>query len=318
MGRTDDLVRTWYHLDYTFLQDVTYDRLALFQMAADDYGDNGFALAAWGNAAGLLDQRTVTDHKTTGYASASDRGLPLTGASPWVMLYDNRRIDTNLPEEHADVAFVVRSFRAEVGGVVLETPSINVNRTNNGGSQLGIELGLPFQPDASWCGAACGGKANFIPAGSRVRATVEYLVLPADKSRYYGTSDYLTATPAEEYRTWEMARRQAADGALSVEALAGTVEQVHPVQLEAAEGSLAADFTLTGGLGFVPVTVSGLARHDGWRLEQRLGTDWIPVDQSVAGNDYWQARFDDTTGRYALTWNVPNRGENRYRVVWRP
>ena len=30
LGRTDDLVRAYYNMEYTFLEDVTYTRLAFF------------------------------------------------------------------------------------------------------------------------------------------------------------------------------------------------------------------------------------------------------------------------------------------------
>jgi hypothetical protein len=234
------------------------------------------------------------------------------------MLYDNQRTTESLPEQYADVAFVVRDFRADIGGTIVTTPHLNVNRTFNGLSQLGLELGLPYENSSPWCGAPCLGRTNFIPAGSRVRATVEYLVLPADKSRYYGESDHLAAMPAESYRTPEMARAMAAGGALTVEAQQGIVTRIHPVELTAASGGTAAEFTLTGGLGHVPVTVTGLVRHDRWRLERLDGAAWTPVDQSVEGNDFWQARFDDETQRYTLTWNVPNRGTRHYRVRWQP
>lgn len=304
LGRTDDMVRVWYHLDYTFLQDVRYDRLAFFQMAADRYGDNGFAHVAWGNADGVTQTRDIPDHRTTGYASPDDRGIPLEGASPWVMLYDNQRTQDPLPEHYADLAYVVRDFEARIGEQVIETPHLSLHRTFNGNSQFGLELGLPYDPDA------------VIPAGSTVRATVEYLVPPADKEVYYGDSDWLEALPAPSWRTPAMGQRLAAGGALAVTATTGELRRAHPVEIDAAPGPVAAQFTVRGGLGFVPVTFHGLPRHDGWRLQRASGPIWVPVDQSVHGNDYWQTRWDGVTGTYSLTYNLPNREEQRYRLIW--
>jgi hypothetical protein len=232
------------------------------------------------------------------------------------MLYDNRRIDERLPEHHADVMYVIRDFEADIGGTRVTTPHLNLHRTNNGASQYGLELGLPFVEGAAWCGAPCRGQRNFVPAGSTVRATVEYLVPPSTRARYYGTSDHLNALPEAAWRTPQMALALAAGNALSVEAAVGRVIRAHPVEIEAAPGGLAAQFTLTGGLGFVPITVRGLSRHDGWRLEAREAAQWTPIDQAVHGNDFWQTRHED--GAYTLTWNVPNRGEQTYRVIWRP
>ena len=147
MGRTDDLVRVYYHLDYTFLADVTYSRLAFFQMAADNYGDNTFRRYAYGDAAGVRLDAAVPVPGATGYARPEDRGIPLTGDAPWVGLYDAvPRAGDNLKEHLASVGFVVRDFEATIGDTTLRTPHINLNRTNNQNlSQVAFELGLPYQ-----------------------------------------------------------------------------------------------------------------------------------------------------------------------------
>ena len=84
----------------------------------------------------------------------------------------------------------------------------------------------------------------------------------------------------------------AADNHLQVDMAVGTLLRSQPVVIESDADILATEFTLTGGLGYTPVTIKGLARPDGWRLEQATATGWERVDQSVEGNDYWQA-YDD-------------------------
>ena len=319
MGATDDLVRVWYQLDYTFLQDVAYDRLAFFQMAADSYGDNGFAQYAAGTAVGVQLDEVVLDHGTTVYASDADRGIPLTGDAPWVMLYDNQRDWDSLPEHYADVGFVVREFAADIGGTVLTTPHINIHRTHNGGmSQMAFELGLPHEPGSPWCGSPCQGQTRFVPAGSTVTATVEYLVPPADKDRYYGAAPYLVALPAASYGGTDMMIELAGGNAVEVQVDVGSLDRTAPVAVAAAPDAIAADLTLTGGRGFTPITVTGLNRPDGWRLEVDGAAGWHPVDQSVHGDDFWQADHDAATGTWTLTWTVANTGTQRYRVVWSP
>ena len=61
------------------------------------------------------------------------------------------------------------------------------------------------------------------------------------------------------------------------------------------------------------MSISKLARPDGWVLEQAAGDAWQPVDQSVEGNDWWQA-LDRGSDGFELTFNLPNRGTNRYRL----
>ena len=310
LGRTDDLVRAYYHLSYTVLEDVTYNRFALFQMAADRYADNGFTQYAYGDASGVLFDETVPNHKTTGYPSDSDRGIELSGESPWVMLYANSRSDGSPPENLANVAFVIRDYRAEIGGVITTTPHINIMRTYNGPpsqrwSQMSFELGIPYDADD-----------RLIPAGSIIEATVEYLVPPADKSTYYGPSDYLTAMPAADFTNTEMILKLARDNQLEVTPIVGRLMRSHPVELRAEDGAVAVEFTLTGGLGYTPVTITELARPEGWRMEQQQDDgSWVQVDQSVEGNDYWQTFYDADGGHFNLVYNLHNRGTHTYRLT---
>jgi hypothetical protein len=316
LGATDDLVRVYYDLTYTFVEDVLYDRLAFFQFAADNYADNGFQRYAYGNAGGTTFDAPVPNHGTTGYATAADRGIALEGDSPWVLLYENTRAVDSIPETYADVGFVIRSFEADIGGTSVTTPRINIQRTNNGVSQMAFELGLPYEQGAPWCGDPCGGGTTFVPAGSTVHATIEYVVPPSVQASYYGSSAYLHALPASVFDTPSMMVELAEGNRLAVDATVGAVVRAQPVEIEAAPGAVATDVRLTGGRGYVPVTVRGLARHDGWGLEQEIGGVWSPMDQSVAGHDDRQASYDPDTDTYALTFVVPNEGTTRYRLVW--
>ena len=305
LGRTDDLVRAYYHLEYTLLDDLTYERFALFQLAADRYGDNGFTRYAYGHADAVTFDAEIPDHKSTGYASPADRGIALEGDAPWVMLYENVHTGGNLPEHLANTAFVVRSFEADLGDTVVTTPHINIIRTHNGGwSQMSFELGLPWDQGNS-----------SIPAGSVIKATVEYLVPPADKSAYYGQSNYLSELPPESFQGTDMLLTLARDNQLEVVATVGTVVRTHPVELDAAPGAVAVQLTLSGGLGYTPITIHGLARPDGWSLQKRVDGAWLPVDQAVEGNDFWQAYDDVATGTFDLVFNVHNRGTHEYRLA---
>lgn len=234
------------------------------------------------------------------------------------MLYDNRRVGESLPEEFADVGFVIRDYEANVGEASLRVPHINIHQTNNRSSQLGIEVGLPDEAASAWCGPPCLGRSRFIPAGSTVEFTIEYLVLPADATRYYGPSDWLAALPPSTFGTPLMMREVAREGRVEVRMHRGSLNDVSPIEIQADRGPVAAEFTLEGGLGFVPVTVVGLARPDGWILERGGPEAWEVEPVEVEGGDGVQAARDRVTERFALTWSVPNRGSVRYRVRWAP
>jgi len=320
LAATDDLVRVYYHLEYTFLSDVRYNRLAFFQVAADRYGDNLFTKYAYGNSGGVIQTGQVdTAHNTTGYESDMHRGIALTGDSPWVMLYDNQLTGGNLPEQYADIGFVVREFEVVTGTVTLTTPHINIHRTNNSGFyQYAFELGLPYQSGSTWCGSGCQGQDRFVPAGTTVKATVEYLIPPADPMRYYGVNNHLKMLPNSAFRSPDMMLSLARGNELYVSVSTGTLARTYPIEIEAQLGAVAADFTVTGGLGYTPISFHGLNRHDGWRLEKLHNQTWMAVDQSVHGNDYWQSTFDAIRGTWTQTFSVKNTATTRYRLVWLP
>ena len=306
LGRTDDMVRALYDLEYTFHESVTYDRLGLFQIAADNYSDNLFSRLAYGNAAGVVVDAAASPTGSVGYASNAERGIALQGEAPWVMLYANLRVGGNLPEEFADIGFVIRDYELDLGGQVTTTPHINLIHTNNWVQypQVGFELGLPFDP-----------LAPTVPAGTTLRATIEYLVPPAVKDRYYGPSGDLLAVPDTSFGAPELMRLLASENRTQVQVTVGNLDRTHPITVDTAPGRLAADLQVTGGFGHVPLVFRGLTRHDGWRLERLEANAWTEVDQSVEGNDFWQARYDAPTGSYELTFNVDTEGSQRYRLV---
>ncbi len=315
LGAADDLVRVYLHFDYEFLEDVLYDRLAFFQVAADNYSDNLFARVAWGDADQVHEDRVVDDHGTTGYAADTDRGIALTGKDPWVMLYANQRTGDALPERYANIGFIVRSFTADIGGARLDVPHLNLRRSfNQQMSQYGVELGLPHEEGSPWCGASCLGETRFVPAGSRVQLVVEYVVPPADASRYYGQSDHLLALPSGAFEDTAMMLHLAPGNAMEVTASAGTVRRTHPVEIDTVLGEIAAEISIAGGLGYAPLVFHGLERHDGWRLERRNGEVWETVDQSRHGKDFAQVDFDADAGRWSVTVAVPIRGGGDFRL----
>lgn len=300
MGRTDDVVRTYYHLKYSFIKDTTFERLALFQMAADRYGDNRFRRFAYGNKNEVLFDESVPDSGLPGYQNVNDRFIETKGNCPWFMLYDS----SDIPEEVGNVMFTIRGYKAEINGKSYTQPYFNIINTKDGVFQKSFELSVPIVDN------------NTIKAGSTVEATVEYCILPSDKNRYYGPSDYLNAVPASEYNTTSMAVRQARDNDVKVEVSVGSLIRRHPIEIMIdASSETAAQFIISGGLGYTPLTFKGLGCYDGWRLEKKSGSSWERNDQSVMGNDYWQCYYDSAKDTYELIYNIKNIGIVEYRLV---
>ena len=287
-----------------FLEDIEYARLGLFQIAADNYSDNGFTKYAYGDSNGVLFDGSVPNHNTTGYASDTDRGIELSGDHPWVFMYDSSRTGGHLPEHVADVGFVVRHYEATINGVTITNPHININRTNNGGwSQMAFELGIPF--DAT---------NTVVEAGSTIDAIVEYIVVPNDISLYYGPSTDLLGVDNSWFGTTDIIELLAIANDLEVTVTTGSLIQEQPTIVEGIDAEIAAEFELIGGFGYTPLTISGLYRPDGWTLESLQDGNWETVDQSVHGNDYWQVVYNESTTTYALTFSVNTDVPTTFRL----
>ena len=84
-----------------------------------------------------------------------------------------------------------------------------------------------------------------------------------------------------------------------VEVRKGRLIRLHPNVRVAAE-DCRADFTISGGLGYVPITVTGLPTHRGGGFT----IDGTPCDQAVHGNDFWQTDFDPVSGTWSQTVTV--------------
>lgn len=301
LGRTDDIVRTYYTIKYTFLDDVEYGRLSLFKVAADGYADNYFTKYAYGTDSGAI----VADKSALAAAPGYENGDPqdVKGKEFWYTLYNSTDA-----EEGGDVGFIVRSFNASINGTSYNKPAFCLNGTTNKSTQMSCEITVP---------TAVGKRIN---RGSTIEMVIEYNVLPNSMSTYYGESDYLLMS-SSVMGTADGMYQQVVGGNIAVNASVGTVLSNYPVAIKATSGATAAQFTLTGGLGYVPVSFKGLQSCSGYKLQMKQGGEWVDVDQSVKGNDYWQA-YKAVDGTYTLTYNVKNtkglsfNSTNEYRLIY--
>ena len=69
-------------------------------------------------------------------------------------------------------------------------------------------------------------------------------------------------------------------------------------------------YRVIGGLGYVPVTFSGLKNYRNPVLEMMDGDRWVKIDQSVHGNDFWQTDYDALAKTWEVTYNIPVDSES--------
>ncbi|NNE90289.1 MAG: hypothetical protein HKN23_01445, partial [Verrucomicrobiales bacterium] len=288
LGRTDDIVRGTYRIRLDVEKPVEFSRFVIFQVGSDTYNSTAERKLAYGNETGLIHERN------TEWGSNVYRTEPaeLTGRIPWVSLHEG------VPQVHAEGGpianrgFVIRSWEARLGGTDA-APWI-------------AERGLEFGGNSS-------STADLVPPpavtrlepGDFVEATIEHVVLPQFGGDYYGPNDALRAALAKHENTWRMVHREAVGNDREIKTSTGELILRFP-DIRIAAASDSAEFTLTGGLGYVPVTISGLSTHRDFVLL----VDGKPVDQSVHGNDFWQADFDSKSKTWSRTWSLPVTDKN--------
>ena len=206
---------------------------------------------------------------------------------PWFSLHEAISKDTKGGAWQTAASCSVPGKRVSAGRTVPRLAACY--GTKNGPASCNIELTPP--PDLTE-----------LKPGDFVEATVELLVLPQFAKDYYGPNEALRRDLAAHGNTWKPVLRQAAQGALAVSVSKGDLLQSYPVRIEVGS-SQAAEFTVTGGVGYCPITFTGLRDYRGWKLHRWASDKWAAIDQSVFGNDFWQVHAD-ADGRFAITFNV--------------
>ncbi len=322
LPRTNDVSRAYHTFRYTFLEDVAFDRLAFYQFGSDNYNDNHWDTMAVGNDTGTVSL------DIGGKTYSGDFALPVMDKADYVGGKGMQRID--IPGEGLWMAFMgyepvlwkktpganrmlnVISYNATLNGKTYTKPSLSFYHTMNGGVPcIAVELSPPAEA------------GNTIKKGSTVEGTVEWLNMPVSKSDYYGPSEIMNSFDASAFNTSKIAYAYAQGGKYRVTAEVGTVTKQTPIYVACAEkqdsGQTAAEITVTGGMGYVPITFSNVKHYSGYRLEQYIDGGWVKVDQSTYGNDFWQTWYDSNTCTYEFTYNIEHSGNTqasyRYRLV---
>jgi hypothetical protein len=291
--RSEDINRAYHRVRYDVLGPVAFSRLAFYQLGADNYNDHQFTTIARGNAEGLVEE-WQTERGGKRYLREA---MIAEGRAPWVALLGGIRDVRVEKGAWADRAFVVRSWKARLGGKDVPEPHIAVYGTENGPHSANAELVPPPGLTA-------------LEAGDYVEADIELLILPQNAADYYGPNAALRASLEEYGGTWRVVQRLARENDLEIAMEHGKLLRALPIEVTV-DRKQRADFTITGGAGYVPVSIKGLESATGHSIE----VDGVALNQAVHGNDFWQATYDDATNTYAITYNIPLDGEPRTRRI---
>lgn len=295
LSRTDDIVRATYRVRMRASKKVDFKRFVLFQTGADSYTFSRDQKLAYGDAGGLGRQWNATP------GGDQYRGKPirLTGDSSWVSLHDakGRKSDAKF---WANRGFVIRRWEAKLGG----------KKADPWVAERGIKAG---KTGVTTMDLLPPPRVKKLLPGDFVDMTLEFLVVPQFADEYYGPNQALKSALKKHENTWRMIQREASEGALDVVVTTGKIQRLYPGVEVVAEND-GAEFELRGGVGFVPITFSGLKSHAGYRVL----VNGEVLDQSVHGNDFWQTDFDSKTKTWQQTYNIRAPGVENAKIVFEP
>ncbi|MDD6204495.1 MAG: hypothetical protein PUC05_05855 [Firmicutes bacterium] len=320
LGRTNDVSRATHTFEYKFLKDVTFERMAFYQLGGDRHNSGRWHGITIGNNEGPIEytidgvtygaEAEIPVGETAGYVGGNGmQRIEVPGEGLWAAFTDSY-IGINsdyFQSKNAARMMSLLYFDADINGQHYDKPAVNLRSTEMfcGNSTI-VELCPP---------ASVG---NTVKAGSVVRGGVEYINLPVSLESVYYDSPVLKSFPAEEFDTWRLAYRYAMGDKTSVTAETGEVLRQYPIAVKCAGSTdVLAQITVKGGISYIPLTFTNVPIYSGYRLEKLEGDAWVRIDQSVKGNDYWQAYYDAEAGSYELTFNVEHSGDPDAQYTYR-
>lgn len=292
LGRTDDLVRGIYRIRMDVEKPIDFSRFVIFQIGSDTYNFTTERKIALGNTEGLS-KEWATQWGGNVYRTEP---IELKGAMPWVSLHEGVTNERAKGGAIANRGFVIREWKARLGG--------------KDASPYVAERGLTrHKNDSSLIDLLPPPGVTRLKKGDFIEATIEHLIIPQSAEDYYGPNDALRKALAKDGNTWKMVKREAAGNKREVNMKAGKLLRKFP-DIRIQSSNEAASFTVKGGLGFVPVTFTGLKSPTGHILK----INGKAVNQGVHGNDFWQTDFDSESQTWSQTYNLPLEGSRSFRV----
>lgn len=282
--RTDDVAKAYHRFRYDILEPVEFSRMALYQMGADRYNDHQFDKMAYGNSEGMTEEW----EPERGGEEYHRQHIPLEGEVPWVSMHEGVPKQQDWP--WANRGMVILSWKAVIDGKEYPIPYLSVFGTSNHRPSANAELSLPSEIEK-------------LSPGDYIECEIEFIVMPQFDEDYYGPNRNLSESLQRDGNTWRPIHRQAVGNNVDITVTEGELTRNYPPVIETNEENYA-EFEITGGLAYFPVTFTGVDTYKGVRLDEYKDGEWKAVDQSLFGFDFWQSLYDPNNGSWEITYNI--------------
>jgi hypothetical protein len=286
--RSDDYVRVVYKMRLEVHEQIDFSRLAILQSGTDTYSSTSEKKLAFGDENGLIEEWDAQ----WGGSVYRKTGLSTEGDTPWISMHEGVIRDPSSWGAWANRGIVVKKWDALIGGEVTDPYFSEYGTISRGVATSLLEVNPPP------------GITSLVP-GDYIEAEIVQVILPQEEESYYGPNHNFILELLNNGNTWEPVYREATGNNLKVTANKGSVLHTFPVVVQV-DANDEAEIEIVGGLGFMPVTFTGLSCYTGFSPKiTGNGRNINMSDQKVHGNDYWQTDYDPVTETWEITYSVP-------------
>jgi len=289
--RSDDITRGIYKIKLKVLKDITFKDFVVFQVAAESYHQTKSKTLAWGNITGLKKEWKASIGGVPGYVTERAK---IEGEVPWFSFTDSENTYSWQEKQFlsANRGFVIRNWKARIAGEDDTRPWFA--EYNTAGGNFGDPSALINILPPEGCSS--------FKKGDYIEAEIDLFILPQWAKDYYGPNRNFAEALSENENTWELVYREAKGNDTEVEISTGTLVDDYPIQIKADKDR--ARFSVTGGLGYVPITIGNLTTYRNPELYRKVNGRWQKIDQHFHGKDFWQAEYNASNCTWEITFNV--------------
>ena len=274
--RCDDMARGIYRIRLDVHSDVQFYDYIFFQMGAATYHQGVSNTLARGNKEGLIKEWSAENGGNMYFTPKTEAAGPL----PWFSYQDTR-------DSKANRGFVIRSWKSRINGVD-NTPPYWAEHGTAGKPTSIINIVPPPDVDG-------------FKAGDYLEAEIELFMLPTSADGYFGTNSNLKKALLENANTWKMVYREVLGNDIQVKMKTGSLLHTYPIRISS-NISGEAHFEVSGGIGHVPLTITGLDDYRNPVLEEYINGSWEVIDQATHGKDFWQTNYFNCS--WEITYNI--------------
>ncbi|NME70212.1 hypothetical protein [Flammeovirga aprica] len=286
--RNDDYLRVIFTMEVEVNETLDFERLALAQFGAETYSYSVERKIAWGNAEGMIKEMNNI-HKERQY---TNRDIVIEGDNPWFSMHQAKNMESDKYAVWGNKGIVLKDWSATVGGKKIKPhfSTYSSSKTRAKEPVTLVEVNLPSE-------------IKQLNKGDKIKMVIQLCVFPQEAKSYYGSNEVFRKALFAGEDTWKLMHREADQNRVKVKVKKGKLVRNYPMKIEAKNNEVVAD--ISGGLAYVPVTVSNLTSYKDFNITFKHEGKEIKFDQERFGNDYYQVDYNAESKTWEATFSVP-------------